>query len=209
MKGCITANISNIDRICYKGLIRIRLQHRCVYQVTKRHILSICKTAGITTEVSLPNIFYTIYGGSDGKSICLQLRRPGFDPWVGKIPWRRKWQPTPVLLPWKSHGRKSLAGYSPWGRSQSWLSDFTFTFFQFSSVAQSCLTLCDLKDCSLPYSRPPCLLPTPEVYPSFSCPLSQWCHPTISSSVVPFSSCPQSFPASGSFPISQFFTSRG
>ena len=119
MKGCITANISNIDRICYKGLIRIRLQHRCVYQVTKRHILSICKTAGITMEVSLPNIFYTIYGGSDGKSICLQLRRPGFDPWVGKIPWRRKWQPTPVLLPWKSHGRRSLVGYSPWGRKES------------------------------------------------------------------------------------------
>ena len=44
---------------------------------------------------------------------------------------------------------------------------------------------------------------------SNSCPLSQWCHPTISSSVVPFSSCPQSFPASGSFPVSQFFTSGG
>ena len=38
-------------------------------------------------------------GDSDGKSICLQSRRPGFDPWVGKIPWRRKWQPTPVFLP--------------------------------------------------------------------------------------------------------------
>ena len=46
-------------------------------------------------------------GGSDGKSVCLQWGRPGFDPWAGKIPWRRKWQPTPVLLPWKSHGRRS------------------------------------------------------------------------------------------------------
>ena len=46
------------------------------------------------------------------------------------------------------------------------------------------------------------------VHPN-SCPLSQWCHPTISSSVIPFSSCPQSFPASGSFPMSQFFTSGG
>ena len=50
--------------------------------------------------------------------------------------------------------------------------------------------------------------PTPRAC-SNSSPLSQWCHPTISSSVVPFSSCPQSFPASGSFPISQFFTSGG
>ena len=39
-----------------------------------------------------------------GKSICLQYRRPGFDPWVKKIPWRRKWQPTPVFLPGESHG---------------------------------------------------------------------------------------------------------
>ena len=50
--------------------------------------------------------------------------------------------------------------------------------------------------------------PTPGVYPN-SCPLSQWCHPTISSSVVPYSSCPQSFPASGSFQMSQLFTSGG
>ena len=41
-------------------------------------------------------------------------RRPRFDPWLGKIPWRRKWQPTPVLLPGKSHGRRSLVGYSSW-----------------------------------------------------------------------------------------------
>ena len=42
-------------------------------------------------------------------------RRPGFDPGVRKIPWRRKWQPTPVFLPRKSHGWRSLVGYSPWG----------------------------------------------------------------------------------------------
>ena len=57
-------------------------------------------------------------------------------------------------------------------------------------------------------ARPPCPSPTPEVY-SNSCPLSQWCHPTISSSVVPFSTRLQSFPALGSFPMSQFFTSGG
>ena len=60
----------------------------------------------------------------------------------------------------------------------------------------------------LQHSRPPCPSPTPGVY-SNSCPRSQWCHPSISSSVIPFSSCLQSFPASGSFPMSQFFASSG
>ena len=56
----------------------------------------------------------------------LQCRRPRFDPWVGKIPWRRIWQPTPVFLPGKSHEQRSLVGYSPWGRKElTLLSDFT------------------------------------------------------------------------------------
>ena len=74
---------------------------------------------------------------------------------------------------------------------------------QFSSVTQSCLTLCYPMNCSTPG------LPVhhqPRVYPN-SCPLSWWCHPAISSSVFPFSSCLQSFPVSGSFQMSQFFTS--
>ena len=50
-----------------------------------------------------------------GKEHACQCRRPGFDPWVGKIPWRRKWQPTPVFLPGESHGQRCLAGYSIWG----------------------------------------------------------------------------------------------
>ena len=71
---------------------------------------------------------------------------------------------------------------------------------QFSSVARSCPTLCD--------ARLPCPSPTPGPY-SNSCPLNWWCHPTISFSVIPFSSCLQSFPTSGSFPMSQFFASGG
>ena len=58
------------------------------------------------------------------------------------------------------------------------------------------------------HTRPPCPSPTPGVH-SNSCPLSQWCHPAISSSVVPFSSCPQFLPASESFPMSQLFASGG
>ena len=75
-----------------------------------------------------------------------------------------------------------------------------------SSVAQSCPTLCKLHGPQ--HARPPCPSPTHRVY-SNSCPSSQWCHATISSSVVHFSSCTQSFPPSGSFPMSQFFTSGG
>ena len=102
-------------------------------------------------------------------------------------------------------------------------------------VGQSCLTLCDPTDCSPPWdfpikkafsqfscsvvsnslwphwlqhARPPCPSPTPGVHPN-PCPLNRWCHPIISSSVFPFSSCPQSFPASGSFQMSQLFASGG
>ena len=78
-----------------------------------------------------------------------------------------------------------------------------------SSVQSSSSVVSDsLRPHGLQHTRPPCPSPTPGVY-SNSCPLSRWCHPTISSSVIPFSSCLQSFPASGSFPMSQFFASGG
>ena len=80
---------------------------------------------------------------------------------------------------------------------------------QFSSVTQSCPTLCDPTDCSMPGCSPcPCPSTTPGVY-SNSWPLSWWCHPTISSSVVPFSFNLQYFPASGSFSMSQLFAWGG
>ena len=77
------------------------------------------------------------------------------------------------------------------------------------SVQFSCSVVSDsLWPHELQHARPPCPSPTPRVH-SNSCSLSQWCHPTISSSVVPFSFYLQSFPASGSFPMSQFFASGG
>ena len=77
------------------------------------------------------------------------------------------------------------------------------------SVQFSCSVMSDsLRPRELQHSRPPCPSPTPRVHPN-SCPSSQWCHPAISSSIVPFSSCPQSLPASGSFPMSQLFTYGG
>ena len=77
-----------------------------------------------------------------------------------------------------------------------------FLIHQFSSVAQLCLTL---RPHESQHARPPCPSPTPGVH-SNSRPSSPWCHPAISSSVIPFSSCPQSLPASESFPMSQLFT---
>ena len=77
------------------------------------------------------------------------------------------------------------------------------------SVQFRCSVMSDsLRPHELQHARPPCSSPTPRVHPN-SCPLTQWCHPTISSSVVPFSSCSQFFPASGSFQMSQHFASGG
>ena len=61
-------------------------------------------------------------GGASGKEPACQCRRDkrhGFDPWIRKIPWRRKWQPTPVFLPGEFHGQRSLVGFSPWGHKES------------------------------------------------------------------------------------------
>ena len=57
-------------------------------------------------------------GGSDSKARAFNAGDMGSYPWVGKVPWRMKWHPTPVLLPGKSHGLRSLAGYSPWGHKE-------------------------------------------------------------------------------------------
>ena len=79
----------------------------------------------------------------------------------------------------------------------------------FRSVQFSCSVMSDsLRPYGLLHARPPCLSPSPGLY-SDSCPSSRWCHPTISSSVIHFSSRLQSFPASGSFPMSQLFASGG
>ena len=78
-----------------------------------------------------------------------------------------------------------------------------------SSVQISHSVMSNCLQCHEPqHIRPPWLSPTPAVHPN-PCPLSRWCHPTISSSVIPFSSCPRSFPASGSFPMSQLFAWGG
>ena len=86
-------------------------------------VFGVAKSGTRLSDFHFPFVRVSLYqdfpAGSDGKIVCLQCRRPRFDPWVGKIPWRRKWQPTPVFLPGKFHGQRSLVGYSPWGRKES------------------------------------------------------------------------------------------
>ena len=103
----------------------------------------------------------------------------------------------------------------PWSHASFWfilsfvyiclIFQFNYKFLQFSSVQFSCSVMSDsLQPHGPQHARPPCPSPSPGVH-SDSCPSSQWCHPAISSLVVPFFSCPQSLPASESFPMSQLF----
>ena len=105
-------------------------------------------------------------------------------------------QPTRLLRPWDFPGKSTGVGCHCLLQSASSV--------QFSRSVMSD----SLRPHELQHARPPCPLPSPGVH-SNSCPSSRWCHPAISSSVVPFSSCPQSLPASESFPVSQLFTWGG
>ena len=101
-----------------------------------------CALSTFNTYLALP-LWLCFPGCSDCKIVCLQSQRPGFSLWVGKIPRRRKWQPTPVFLPGKFHGRRNLMGYSPWvPKSWTQLSNFTFTLaFTFFPPAYSSFPL--------------------------------------------------------------------
>ena len=73
------------------------------------------------SKVNQPYIYMGFSGGTSGKEPSYQCRRyekRRFDPWVKKIPWRRKWQPTPVFLSGEPHGQRIMVGYSPWGRKE-------------------------------------------------------------------------------------------
>ena len=87
------------------------LKLKCLFWSLKWHI-NYDKDSNLLIYLSWP---ISLVNGKGGTDNACQSGRCGFDPWVGMIPWRRKWQPTPVLLPGKSRGQRSLLGYSPWG----------------------------------------------------------------------------------------------
>ena len=114
-------------------------------------------------------------GGSDGKETTCNAGDPGLIPGSGRFPWRKKWPPTPVVLPGEFYGQRSMVGYTP--------------------VQFSCSVVSDsLQPYGLQHTRLPCSSPTPRAC-SKLCPSSQWYHPTISPSIIPFSSHRQSFPS--------------
>ena len=129
-----------------------------------------------------------------------ETQRRGFDPWVGKIPWRRKWQPSPVFLYGKSHGQRILAGYSPRDHKESDTTEQVNctdnTAWKCKGkkamcvlVAQSCPTLCIPIDCAHQASLS---ISNSWSFLKFMSIEWQW-HQAISSSTIPFSSCLQSF----------------
>ena len=180
-------------------------------------------------------VFGDFPGGSDDKESACNMGGPGS---MKKIPWRRKWQSATVFLPGESRGQTGLVGYSPWDCYESDMMEWlVLPLFFFSckhlgslslkrrlwpkSDSPTCHTKHVWKALSVQslshvqlfatpwmHARPPCPSPTPGVHPN-PCPSSRWCHPTFSSSVVCSSSCRQSFPALGSFPVSQLFASGG
>ena len=126
-------------------------------------------------------------GGSDGKQSACNAGDQGSISGLVRFPWRRKWQPTPVFLPGKPHGWRSLAGYSPEGRKKLYTTEQLHFIFQrvyhgaqglprwcsVSSVAQSCPTFFGPQ--GLQHPRLPCPSATPRAC-SNSCPSSWWCH---------------------------------
>ena len=128
--------------------------------------------------------------------------------WVWSLDWEdplEKGKAThSSVLAWRIPWTVTVHGVT---KCQTQLSDFHFHFslsFELVSVQFSSVVSDSLRPHESRHARPPCPSPAPRVY-SNSCPSGQWCHPAISPSVVPFSSCPQSLPASGSFPVSQLF----
>ena len=112
------------------GLARV-LSHNTDFKTKSltdifKHLLLIKGSS--TRKTAQSDIVYTYQGfpgGSSGKEPTLQCSSCGFDSWVGKIPWRKEWQPTPVFLPGEFHGQRSLVGYSPWGCKESDMTEAT------------------------------------------------------------------------------------
>ena len=135
---------------------------------------------------------------ASGKHQCLQGDMP-------PVQLQRVWIPEPRYLDAGTQMPPAPILFFPnQGFNLVTLGSLTFCLLSFNSKVMSD----SLRPHGLQHTRLPCPALSPGVC-STSCPLSQWCHPTISSSVIPFSSCPQSFPASGSYPMSQLFASGG
>ena len=108
---------------------------------------------------SVPWDFPRWCSGEESACQCRRCKRLGFNPWVGKIPWSRKWQPTPVFLPGKFHRQKSLTGYSPWSCKESDPTEHTHIYTSLSSMQTRLGSLLPVCVSSLPGSSVHGILP--------------------------------------------------
>ena len=133
MRKASTRNIKcNMKNIINTAVLYIKLKEWIL------GILIIRKTFFFFLFVSIWDKGLPIwYNSKESACQCRRCKRHGFNPWIRKIPWSRKWQPTPVFLPGKFHGQRSLLGYSDVAKSQTWLSNWTCTYmrqWQFSKL---------------------------------------------------------------------------
>ena len=139
-------------------------------------------------------------GGSDGKESACNVGDLDSIPGLGRSPGGRHSNPLQYSCLENPHGQRSLVGYSPWNHKESDTTGRLSTEHKPSVQFTGSVMSNYLQPHGSQHARLPCPSPSPGVY-SNSCPLSWWCHLTISSSVVPFSSHLQSFPALGSYPM--------
>ena len=111
--GLVSFRMDWLDLLAVHGTLKSLLQHHS----SKASILW-C-SAFFTVQLSHPYVTTGKTIALTRRTFVLQCRRPGFNLWVRKIPWRREWQPIPEFLPGKSQGQRNLAGYSPWGCKES------------------------------------------------------------------------------------------
>ena len=113
-------------------------------------LLSFCDFGGYQTDISgmkmlhlVVNIFHRCSSSNESACQCKRHRKCRFDPWMGKFPWSRKWQPTPIFLLGTSHGQRSLTGYRPWGRKELDTTEHTYMslVLQKSSKTVLCVSL--------------------------------------------------------------------
>ena len=120
----LKSHLMKVKEECEKVGLKLNIQKS---KIMASDIITSWKIDGETME-TVTDFIFLLPWWLRRLSVCLQCRRPGFNPWVRKIPWRKKWQPTPVRLPGKFHGRMSLVGYIVHGvaKRQTRLSNFTY-----------------------------------------------------------------------------------
>ena len=106
------------DLFIFQNTLHFEYLGYWISSIKRNHFKCSLTNNWLIRSIIWKHIFHIECRWSSGKESICQYRKCAFDPWIGKIVCRRKWQPTPISLPGESHGQRSLEGYSPWGRKQ-------------------------------------------------------------------------------------------